>query len=374
TASGAVSYTWSPATGLSTTSGSVVTANISSTANYTVIGKSGVCSFAKTVTVTINSLPIISVNSATICAAGTATLIANGATTYTWNTNATSASITPSPTISTIYTVTGTDIHACKNFATSTVHINPVPVVTPNANSAICVGQTINLTANNTGSAIYTWSGPNGFSSSAQNPTIANATISNTGTYTLTISLGGCAVSNTINVVVDAMPTIANAGPDAISYNSSLVMSGNVPLVGTGVWSVVTGSGSFLNNNQANAQVTNLQSGQNVLQWTISNGACPASYDDVIIIIKDLIIPNGFSPNGDGTNDAFEINGLEEYTNVKINVFNRWGNLVYDSGDYKNNWNGKNMSGEDLSDDTYFFTLQIPNKNTVKGYVVLKRK
>jgi len=180
--------------------------------------------------------------------------------------------------------------------------------------------------------------------------------------------------SSTVTAIVDVMPAIANAGLDTVSYNSSLSMNGNIPIVGTGTWSIITGSGNILNSNQANTQVTNLQSGQNILQWTISNGACPASYDDIIIIIKDLLIPSGFSPNGDGVNDNFEINGLGDYTNVKINVFNRWGNLVYDSGDYKNNWNGKNMSGEDLSDDTYFFTLEIPKRSTIKGYVVIKRK
>ena len=86
------------------------------------------------------------------------------------------------------------------------------------------------------------------------------------------------------------------------------------------------------------------------------------------------MIPNGFSPNGDGVNDNFEVKGLDEFTGVKLNVFNRWGSTVYENGDYKNNWNGKNLSGEDLSDDTYFFILEIPNKKTYNGYVVLKRK
>ena len=368
TASGASTYTWNT----NATSPSISPSPIVTTI-YTVTGTDiHACKNSATSTITINPLPIVSVNSTTICLGNAANLIANGANTYTWSTGSTSATITPSPTVVTIYTVTGTDIHACKNVATCTVNIKPLPIVTPSV-SAVCIGQTIHLAANNVTGSIYSWSGP-GYISSLQNPTIANATIVNSGIYTLTISSGVCSASNTVNVIVDVMPTIANAGLDTISYNSSISMSGNVPLVGTGTWSVITGGGNILNNNQANTQVTNLQNGQNILQWTISNGACPASYDDVIIIIKNLIVPNGFSPNGDGVNDNFEINGLEEYSLVKINVFNRWGNLVYDSDDYKNNWNGKNMSGEDLSDDTYFFTLEIPNKNNIKGYVVIKRK
>jgi gliding motility-associated-like protein len=170
------------------------------------------------------------------------------------------------------------------------------------------------------------------------------------------------------------MPTIAHAGMDTTIYNSFISLTGNVPLIGSGIWSVISGSGTFVNGNSASTEVNNLQTGQNVLQWTITNGACPTSFDDITITVKALIIPNGFSPNGDGVNDYFEITGIGEYNNVKLNVFNRWGNQIYESTDYKNDWNGKNMSGENLSDDTYFYTLEIPNKNTFKGYVILKRK
>jgi gliding motility-associated-like protein len=370
TANGANTYTWST---------NATTATISTsptiTTTYTVTGTDiNACENSATSTVTVNALPIVSVNSATICAAGTATLVAAGANTYTWSTAAVNPTISPSPTVTTIYTVTGTDIHGCENVATSTVSVNSLPVVTPTVN-AVCVGQTLNLFANNSPvPTVYIWSGPNGYTASSQNPIINNAAVINAGVYTLSISAGGCLATNTISVSVDAMPTIANAGLDTTLYNSSLIMNGNIPLVGTGVWSIITGSGSIINSTQANTQVNNLPNGETVLQWTISNGACPASYDEVIVVVKNLVVPNGFSPNGDGVNDNFEVVGLEEYTNVKINVFNRWGNLVYDSGDYKNNWNGKNMSGEDLSDDTYFFTLEIPNKDAIKGYVVLKRK
>ena len=238
------------------------------------------------------------------------------------------------------------------------------------------MGQALHFHANTSTSGVtYSWIGPNGFTSSSQNPTVTNAILANAGAYIVnaTSSLG-CTTTDTLTASVDAIPTIANAGTDTILYASSLSLNGNIALVGTGTWSVISGSGTILNNTNANSQVTNLQSGQTILQWTISNGVCPASFDDVVITIKDLLIPNGFSPNGDGVNDNFEIKGLEEYNNVKINVFNRWGNLVFDNSDYKNNWNGKNTSGEDLSDDTYFFTLEIPNRSHLKGYVILKRK
>ncbi len=372
TANGATTYSWN-----TSATSAVITTSPSATTPYTVMGTDiHACKNIATTTVTVNSLPIISVNTATICAGGMAILTANGATTYTWSTLATNPSIAISPITTTVYTVTGTDIHACKNIATTTVSINPKPVVTASVSSSVCVGQALHFHANtSTNGVTYSWSGPNGYTSLLQNPTITNASLANAGTYIVNATSSfGCTTTDTLKVNVDVLPTVANAGRDTSIYASSLSLNGNVALVGTGSWSVISGSGNIINNTSANTQITNLQSGQTILQWAISNGACPISFDDIAITIKDLLIPNGFSPNGDGVNDNFEIKGLEEYSNVKINVFNRWGNLVYDNGDYKNNWNGKNLSGEDLSDDTYFFTLEISSKNKINGYVTLKRK
>ena len=57
-----------------------------------------------------------------------------------------------------------------------------------------------------------------------------------------------------------------------------------------------------------------------------------------------------------------------------MQVFDKWGDLVFEQTNYKNDWSGKNSVGEDLTDDTYYFTLEITGKKTYKGYIVLKRK
>jgi gliding motility-associated-like protein len=84
-------------------------------------------------------------------------------------------------------------------------------------------------------------------------------------------------------------------------------------------------------------------------------------------------IPNLFTPNGDGTNDTFEIRGLDADANVSLIIVNRWGNEVYKSGNYKNNW-----TGEGLNEGTYYYILNISSadgseKNVYKGYVTLVR-
>lgn len=86
---------------------------------------------------------------------------------------------------------------------------------------------------------------------------------------------------------------------------------------------------------------------------------------------KEFFIPNVFTPNGDGTNDVFEIVGLSLFSNARLTVFNRWGNMVYDNNDYSNDWNG-----EGLNDGTYYYVIGLTNAtgmHTYKGWVLIKR-
>ena len=89
-------------------------------------------------------------------------------------------------------------------------------------------------------------------------------------------------------------------------------------------------------------------------------------------IITDLIIPNVFTPNGDGVNDRFEIKNLEFYKENEISIINRWGNSVYEKKDYQNIWDGIG-----LDEGTYFFVLKVKNATgtwkAYKGYITLLR-
>ncbi len=91
-----------------------------------------------------------------------------------------------------------------------------------------------------------------------------------------------------------------------------------------------------------------------------------------------VLIPNGFSPNGDGINEYFVINNLENYQNNTIVIMNRWGNKVFEATPYKNDWNGTNqygigVGGEKLPEGTYFYILDLGDgSKPVKGYIYLK--
>ncbi len=150
-ASGATTYSWS--SGPTTSSISV---NPTSTTVYTVTGTNFACSNIKTTTVTVNNSPTVSVNSATICNGNTTNLIASGASTYSWNTGPTSASISVSPSVTTSYSVSGSN-GTCSTTAISNVIVNPLPSISANSsNGTLCLGQTATLTAS--GANSYSWS------------------------------------------------------------------------------------------------------------------------------------------------------------------------------------------------------------------------
>lgn len=119
-ANGATTYTWAP--GGSTTASNTVTPPVTTT--YTVIGASSGCTGTATIVATVFPLPPVTVNSPTICMGDTGFLTATGATTYTWSTGSTAANISVTPTVTTQYTVSGTDMNGCTAASTSTVTVN----------------------------------------------------------------------------------------------------------------------------------------------------------------------------------------------------------------------------------------------------------
>ncbi len=132
-ASGAVSYTWTPGTALTATTGSSIMANPTTTTTYTVTGvAANNCTNTNSVVVTVHPLPTITIPNVIICAGTTTVLTASGANTYVWSPAATLSSSTgnsliASPTDTTTYTIVGTDIYGCVNSTTVTVDVNPIP-------------------------------------------------------------------------------------------------------------------------------------------------------------------------------------------------------------------------------------------------------
>ncbi len=89
---------------------------------------------------------------------------------------------------------------------------------------------------------------------------------------------------------------------------------------------------------------------------------------------RSFTIFNALSPNGDGINDVFQIDGIEDYPNNKVQIFNRWGNMVFEQPGYKNEWSG-NWGRENslLPDGTYFYLFETGEGETISGFLEITR-
>jgi len=113
--------------------------------------------------------------------------------------------------------------------------------------------------------------------------------------------------------------------------------------------------------------------------WQASDGteySKPANVN-IIVTPQKFFIPEGFSPNGDGINDYFIINGADQYE-ITLQVFNRWGDKVYESKHYQNDWNGISNTGllinNNLPNGTYFYIINLNNGEKEKmGYITINR-
>ncbi|MCH7534424.1 MAG: gliding motility-associated C-terminal domain-containing protein, partial [Bacteroidetes bacterium] len=110
--------------------------------------------------------------------------------------------------------------------------------------------------------------------------------------------------------------------------------------------------------------------------WVYTDDLCPDSISYEVIIVGDYILfaPSAFTPNGDGKNDFFKVVKYGQlHAPLKLLVFNRWGQLKYQSDDYKDDWDGRDTEGQILNEDTYYYILNYADKVTWTGWVFLMK-
>jgi PKD repeat protein len=188
------------------------------------------------ITMTVNAIPATpsAASNTPVCAGSAINLTTPTVTgaTYSWTGPNSFTSTAQNPTIASAaaanagaYSVTVT-VSGCTSLAgTTNVVVNSGPA-TPTAasNSPVCLGSSINLTTPTLAGATYNWTGPNSFTSTAQNPTIASAIAANAGTYNVTITQGGCSsLAGTTTVVVNSPPVAAFTGSPTSTTCSGFV-------------------------------------------------------------------------------------------------------------------------------------------------------
>ena len=303
---------------------SATTLSNSGTYNVTVTVNGCTSSSASTI-VTINpkpTAPTVGSNGA-LCAGQTLSLsasaIANAS--YTWSgpnnfsstlQNPTRANMTSSD--AGLYSVIAT-VNSCSSLSASiTISVSAsAPSPTVSSNSPVCAGQTLNLFASNVAGATYSWTGPNGYTSNAQNPVISNVTAAGGGTYSVTAATATCGTSpaSNINVIVNALtvnPIASNAGPacegSATSLSITTINGATYGWVGPNAY-VSASQNPNLNN------VTKAMAGTYTV--TISTSQCGAvgSYSTVLAVKQKPVVTSVFnnSPLCAGDTLQISVNG-----------------------------------------------------------------
>ncbi|RRB06383.1 T9SS type B sorting domain-containing protein [Larkinella rosea] len=253
TSSGGGSYGWKGPNGYSSTLQNPVISNATSlnSGSYTVVvtNASG-CSAVQVVAVnvgtcgvgcTLNASVVSSVSA--VCAGGSVTLTATpsgntGAVSYQWsgpNLSGTSGSSVTAGSLSTTSTFTVVVSEgSCSVTKTISVVVNPLPVVSNVSASTLCSSGVASIQLTSSGGGSYGWKGPNGYSSTLQNPVLANATSLNSGSYTVVVTnASGCSTAQTTSVNVGVCGVGCNLNASVVSSVSAVCAGGSVTLTAT---------------------------------------------------------------------------------------------------------------------------------------------
>ncbi len=300
-------FAWTGPNGFTSTQQNPSISNVTLAASgmYSVIATvAGVPSLPGSVNVTVNptpNTPVASSNSP-ICAGGTLNLTSGGVpgATFNWtgpngfNSVGQNLNFTNINSSSTgIYAVRAT-INGCPSAPVSfNVVINPIPnAPIISSNSPICESNSLNLTSNSIAGGVYSWTGPNAFISSNEDPVITNVTVSMAGTYNANVTVNGCPSSTTsLNVIVNPKPT------DPIPSGNNACVGGAInfmaePVQTPGATYTWTGPNGYISSGYSTAIASASMANNGTFRVTKTENNCSTVGDVVIAITALPVIQN----------------------------------------------------------------------------------
>ena len=365
------------------------TVNPTITSSYSVSGTStaGCTSTIDAVSsVTVNNLPNIigSTSKSVVCLGDSAQFNATGANTYTWS-NGVSNTGFFTPTITSTYSVTGTDLNACVNSTTVSLVVNALPQLTvTSSNPLTCDGETFTLSVS--GASTYVWA--------TNSQTTSNITVSLTTTSLFTVSgtdANGCVTTATIEQLVapcsGTIAVISNViDVSCRGKNDGKVTISPIITFTNNQISYFWSPPELCPNNNCNS-VENLKAGTYSVTVKMIYTVTPTyvKQDSVVrqlVVLDekapcDLTVFTGVSPNNDGVNDAWIIENIQLYPKNKVIIFNRWGSKVAEIEGYNNidkAWPNTNEIDK-LPASTYFYLIDLGDGNKpVKGWLELMKE
>jgi gliding motility-associated-like protein len=296
---------------------------------YWVFSSNAACSDADTIVISAVTPPALG-SDTTVCAGTTITLDGGPGTSYSWSTGAVSQTITVST--AGLYWVNVTT-GSCMLSDSTQVFVTPLPVVSLGADTMLCPNSNYQLDAGNPG-ASYQWS--NG-------PTTSSITINSAGTYSVTVTENNCSAGDAIVIAVASPVLLADE-----------VFCGDAEIV------LEAGSAGPLYSWSTGETTPSISVADPGMYWvTVTEGSCVQSDTAVVSGLPGegmLYVPNTFTPDGNGHNETFAAKG-EGFRTFQMRIFNRWGELIFESDDIAKAWDGR-YKGTLVQQDTYVYVVE----------------
>ncbi|MFN4233195.1 MAG: gliding motility-associated C-terminal domain-containing protein [Bacteroidia bacterium] len=253
------------------------------------------------------------------------------------------------------YTLTVTDASGCSD--TITVQLNPLQTITAvaSADTAYCDGNGP-ATLSATGGTSYQWILLADGSVVGNTATVSVNPSVGVHTYIVQVNNGVCVAYDTVIVTVYALPVV-DAGPDvSVVRGGSVLIGGNPtgPQGSTFAWAPSETLNSTTVGNPSASPVNNTT----YYVTVTSPEGCIASDSVLVSVLPDIVFPNGFTPNGDGVNDVWIIDNIQFFPNNVVEVYNRWGELLFRSEGYEVPWDGR-YNGKELPVGTYYYVIDL---------------
>ena len=369
--------TWTP---IANTTSTYTFSNLLQTTAYRVVVQSGNCVAANSTESTISLIPspVAVFTADTVCQGNvttfknTSTISSGGVILYAvWNFGDGGMSLASNPTHT--YNAGGvydaslqlTSNLGCSDTLQVKVQVNVLPagkITSSTGKFTGCSGEDIGLTTS-PGPYKYIWN---------TGSTSQSITVNTSGTYKLIVtdSTTGCAAIDSAKVQIHSLPLVYVGNYPAISLGSSVVLKPETSsTIASWSWYPSVGlSDPSIQNPIASPLSTTTY---NLL--AIDVNGCMAIDSTTIEVLNDykVEIANLMTPNGDGYNDTWIIENIENYPNTQVTILTRQGQEVYTSSSYDNSWDGT-QDGKKLADGTYYYVIQFEGSSKVlKGAITI---
>lgn len=305
---------------------------------------------------------------------GSVTVTPSGGTApyqYEWSIGSGSTNVISSLSAGT-YHCTITDANGCAVSETFTVQNLSTPALTVDTLHVICVGEMATLAVDSFPNSTYQWY----FEGNLLNGAISNTFLTPAaGRYFVKV-INACGEFKSDFIRVE----VKSIGNVTINNMQIICPPETASLLATGGVSYLWNPNSYITfTNIPDPVVSPPVTTTYSVEITNEFGCKTTLSTNIAVVCDSLLVPTGFSPNDDGVNDGYVIDGIENYPGNKLFVYNRYGRLVFKATDYANTWDGvSNVSGvfmnRKLPNGTYFYILDLNDRSKPRGgFIVLRR-